>query len=102
MRHPLVAFAPGIGTPNICSATRQKRKGPGGQPPAVWPAPASCFRSTLAGAGRDLTAGAPGPSGSTVSGQRKLRPVEQQVGAGVSFGNVPAQQPALAEPAVTR
>lgn len=56
------------------------------------------MRRSVAGAGRDLTAGAPGPSVSTVSGKRRLWPVEQQLGPGVSSCHVPAQQPAQAEP----
>jgi hypothetical protein len=38
------------------SATCGKCEGPGRQSPASWPAPASCTRSVLAGAGRDPAA----------------------------------------------
>src|SRR6266496_631489 len=52
------------------SASRQKRGGPGRQPPASRPAPASYTRSILAGAGGDLAVGA--PSVSTVSSGASL------------------------------
>ena len=63
--------------------------------------PQLLFRRILAGAGEDFTAGTPGPSVSRVSGGRKLRPVEQQLGPAVSSSHVPAHQPALAEPAAS-
>jgi hypothetical protein len=59
------------------------------------------YRSVLAGAGRDPVAGAPGPSVSTVSGKRRLRSVEWQLGPGVSSSHAPSHQPALAEPAAS-
>jgi hypothetical protein len=48
------------------------------------------------------TARVPAPYGSAVSARRKVRPVAQPLGPGVSSSHVPAHQPALAEPAVRR
>jgi hypothetical protein len=48
------------------------------QIPASWRAPASCFHSFLAGDGRDLAAGGPGPFVSTISGGAMLLSVERR------------------------
>ena len=55
----------------------------------------------LAAALRSRCRRSPGPSGSTAYAHRERRPVERQLGSGVSSGHVPAHQPALAEPAAS-
>jgi hypothetical protein len=50
---------PGQRPSTTTPATPEKGDGPGRRPLAVWPAPSSCFRSALAGAGRDSPQGRP-------------------------------------------
>jgi hypothetical protein len=64
----------------------------GEEVPTSWPAPASCTHSSLAGAGKDSTAGASVPSALTLSVRRNLRPVELLFGSGVSWSYGPAHQ----------